>query len=101
MAVEEADYRVLLQQDALEIREYAPSIVAEVVVKGDFEDASSAAFRKLFNYISGDNTGREKVAMTAPESQKPKSEKIAMTSPVTMSLEDSMTMMFMVPKYTV
>lgn len=82
MAVEEADYRVLLQQDALEIREYAPSIVAEVVVKGDFEDASSAAFRKLFNYISGDNTPRDKIAMTAPVSQKPEPEKIAMTSPV-------------------
>jgi len=35
--------------------------------------------------------------MTAPVIEK-KSEKIAMTSPVTMSLEDSMTMKFMVPK---
>lgn len=82
MATEEAEYRVLLQEDAFEIREYAPSIVAEVVVNGDFEDASSAAFRKLFNYISGDNTRRDKIAMTAPVSQKPEPEKIAMTSPV-------------------
>ena len=82
MAAEEAEYSVSLKQDKLEIREYAPSIVAEVIVIDDFEDASGAAFRKLFNYISGDNTGRSKIAMTSPVSQKPEPEKIAMTSPV-------------------
>ena len=82
LAVEEAKYTVAAQQDKLEIREYAPSIVAEVIVTDDFEDASGAAFRKLFNYISGDNTGRDKIAMTAPVAQKPGPEKIAMTSPV-------------------
>ena len=82
MGTEEAEYRVILQQDAFEIREYAPSIIAEVVVNGGFEDASGTAFRKLFNYISGDNKRRDKIAMTAPVSQKPESEKIAMTSPV-------------------
>jgi len=82
MAVEEAQYTVLKKQDALEIREYAPAIVAEVIVNDDFEDASSAAFRTLFNYISGKNNGRSKIAMTAPVSQKAEPEKIAMTSPV-------------------
>jgi len=82
MAAEEAEYSVFLNQDKLEIRDYAPSIVAEVIVNDDFEDASGAAFRKLFNYISGDNTGRNKIAMTSPVSQKPEPEKIAMTSPV-------------------
>ena len=82
MATEEAEHKVILKQDAFEIREYSPSIIAEVVVNGDFEDASGTAFRKLFNYISGDNTRREKIAMTAPVSQKPEPEKIAMTSPV-------------------
>jgi len=82
MAVEEAEYRVSLQQAKFEVREYSPSMVAEVVVKGGFEDASSAAFRKLFNYISGGNTRRNKIAMTAPVSQQPEAQKIAMTSPV-------------------
>ena len=82
MAAEEAEYTVSVKQDTLEIREYAPSIVAEVIVNDDFEDASGAAFRKLFKYISGDNTGRSKIAMTSPVSQKPEPEKIAMTSPV-------------------
>ena len=81
-AAEEAEYSVSTKQDEFEIRLYTPSIVAEVIVNGDFENASSAAFRKLFNYISGDNTRRDKIAMTAPVSQKPEPEKIAMTSPV-------------------
>ena len=82
MAVEEAEYSVSTKQDEFEIRLYEPSIVAEVIVDGDFENASKAAFRKLFNYISGDNTRRDKIAMTAPVSQKKESEKIEMTSPV-------------------
>ena len=51
MAAEEAKYTVSVQQDKLEIRAYAPSIVAEVVVDGTLVVASGAAFRKLFNYI--------------------------------------------------
>ncbi len=83
MAVEEAKYEVIRVDDKIEIREYAPSIVAETVVNEDFEDAGNQAFRKLFKYISGDNTGRDKIAMTAPVSQQEKqSEKIAMTAPV-------------------
>jgi len=82
MATEEAKYTVSVKQDELEIREYAPSIVAEVIVDGAFEDASSSAFRTLFNYISGKNTAKSKIAMTAPVSQKAEPEKIAMTSPV-------------------
>jgi len=82
MATEEAEYSVSLQKDEFEIREYAPSIVAEVIVYADFEDASNVAFRKLFKYISGDNTRRDKIEMTTPVSQKAESEKIAMTSPV-------------------
>ncbi len=82
MAVEEAKYTVERKQEQLEVREYEPSIVAEVIVNGDFEAASGKAFRTLFNYISGDNTGRDEIAMTAPVSQTPASQKIAMTSPV-------------------
>lgn len=82
VGAEEAKYNVIKQQDKLEIRDYEPSIVAEVIVNDSFEDASNQAFRKLFNYISGDNTGRNKIAMTSPVSQKAAPEKIAMTSPV-------------------
>ncbi|HET6592123.1 MAG TPA: heme-binding protein, partial [Xanthomonadales bacterium] len=51
LGVEEAEYRVLQQDGAIELREYAPSIVAETIVDADFEDAGNRAFRKLFRYI--------------------------------------------------
>jgi len=82
MAVEEAKYAVITKQDDLEVREYESSIVAEVIVKGDFKGASNTAFRTLFKYISGNNTSQTEIAMTAPVTQKPETEKIAMTSPV-------------------
>jgi hypothetical protein len=98
MAVEEAKYTVSVKQDKLEVREYAPSIVAEVIIKDDFKDASNAAFRPLFKYISGDNTGRDKIAMTAPVAQKPEPEKIAMTTPVGQQKSgDSWAVSFMMP----
>ena len=88
MAIEEAVYEVVVAEDQLQVREYAPQIVAEVVVKGDFEDAGNTAFRKLFKYISGENTSNEKIAMTAPVSQQQRGEKIAMTAPVSQSARD-------------
>ena len=51
--------------------------------KKGYKNASSQGFSILAGYIFGNND---------------RSEKISMTSPVSMSLEDTMTMMFMVPK---
>ena len=82
MAVEEAEYTVIRQDGDIEIREYADAIIAETVVDDKFEDAGNRAFRKLFGYIGGDNRSQSEIAMTAPVSQKKRSEKIAMTSPV-------------------
>ena len=82
MAVEEAKYEVVKQEDKFEIREYAPHILAETVVAGSLEDAGSMAFKRLFRYISGDNRSGGKVEMTAPVSQAPAGEKIEMTAPV-------------------
>lgn len=81
-AIEEAEYIVIHENKDIEVRDYQPSIVAETVVDEDFEDAGNRAFRKLFNYISGDNTAQNRIAMTSPVSQEKRSEKIAMTSPV-------------------
>ena len=83
LAAEEAEYRVLKQDGAFELREYAPSIVAETVVDAEFEEAGSRAFRKLFRYIDGYNVAQQEIAMTAPVSQAPAGQKIAMTAPVT------------------
>ena len=82
LGVEEAEYRVLQQDGAIELREYAPSIVAETIVDADFEDAGNRAFRKLFRYIDGENVAQQEIAMTAPVSQAPAGRKIEMTAPV-------------------
>ena len=106
LAVEEAEYRAIRTDGAIEIREYAPSVVAEVVVEGEFEEASNRAFRPLFRYIDGDNTMRREIAMTAPvsqqESSRKTSQKIAMTAPVSQErAPDGWTVSFMMPsEYT-
>jgi effector-binding domain-containing protein len=98
MAVEEAKYTVSLKNEALEIRQYETSIIAEVIVNGNFEDASNAAFRKLFKYISGSNTSRSEIAMTAPVKQESQAEKIAMTAPVGQrAAEQGWAVSFMMP----
>ena len=79
---EQQEYRVLNVHGAVELREYAPCVVADVIASGSAEQAGSAAFRPLFEYISGANRGAEPLAMTAPVIQKPASEPLAMTAPV-------------------
>ena len=98
MAIEEAKYQVVLKDGKFEIREYEAHILAEVEIKGDMEDASSQAFRPLFNYISGENIKQEKVAMTSPVSQEQASEKISMTTPVSQERNaDAWAISFMMP----
>ena len=80
--VEQARYDIVESHGEIEIRDYAPMIVAEVSVPGDRETAISDGFRKIADYIFGNNISSQKVAMTAPVIQQP-SEKIAMTAPVT------------------
>lgn len=80
-AVPEPSYKILAQQEAIEEREYAPMIVAEVTTSGARDDAANAGFRLLADYIFGNNTTQQKLAMTAPVQQQT-SEKLAMTAPV-------------------
>ena len=63
---EQQEYRVLKSRGVVELREYAPWVLADVVASGSAEQAGSAAFRPLFEYISGANHGAEPLAMTAP-----------------------------------
>ena len=82
--IETYSYDVAKKYDAFEIRNYEASLFTYVKLSGNkYRDESSKGFSILAGYIFGGNE---------------KNEKIAMTSPVAMSLEDSMTMMFMVPK---
>ncbi|MBN8474065.1 heme-binding protein [Sulfuritalea sp.] len=81
MATEEPKFESLRKEDNVEIRLYAPLIVAETVVDGDMDSATSQGFRRIAGYIFGDNA---RIAMTAPVVAEPqgKAEKIAMTAPV-------------------
>lgn len=103
MATEEAPFKVLKTYDIFELRDYAPQVLAETIVDGDLEGAGNKAFRRLFNYISGDNKSRNKIAMTAPVSQEKKGEKISMTAPVSQQrVKEKWAVSFMMPaSYTI
>ena len=83
MAIEEADYAVVEKEGDFELRQYEPFIVAETIVDGDFSDVGNVGFRRLYDYISGNNQKKESISMTAPVTQEARSEKISMTAPVT------------------
>jgi SOUL heme-binding protein len=79
-------YELVRQYPHFELRRYPAYVVAEIRVNTTFDRAGNAAFRHLFNYISGNNTGRQQLAMTAPVIQETGSgQKIAMTAPVLQS----------------
>ncbi len=80
--IEMPSYRVIQKEKAIEIREYSPTICAEVTVSGERSKAINAGFRLLADYIFGNNAPKKAIAMTAPVAQQ-KSETISMTAPVT------------------
>jgi hypothetical protein len=82
--IEMYTYQVNKKYDTFEIRNYEATLFTSVKLstKG-YKNSSGKGFSILAGYIFGKNE---------------RNEKIAMTSPVAMTLEDSTTMMFMVPK---
>lgn len=90
MATEEPAYEVVREGQGFELRRYEPQLLAETEVKGRFDKVGGNAFRILADYIFGNNQAAEKIAMTAPVTQRPKAGKdektgarIEMTAPVT------------------
>jgi hypothetical protein len=86
--------------ETVEIRRYGPRLAAEATVEaGDAEAGRNQAFKILFDYISGANQGRSKVAMTTPVEVGTEAEKIAMTVPVETGAADKgrSTMRFFLP----
>src|SRR5512141_1445088 len=83
---EQQPYELVQRFAHFELRRYPAYVVAEIQVNATFDRAGNAAFRHLFNYISGSNNARQKLAMTAaviPELGP--SQKLAMTAPVLQS----------------
>lgn len=88
MATEEPTYELVLADGPFEIRRYAPMLVAETYVEGDMDAASNQGFRRIADFIFGNNQRpgsdqASKMAMTAPVTVEPQSSRIAMTAPVT------------------
>ena len=82
-ATEEPDFQVVRTLADIELRQYAPYTVAEVVVAGPADEAGNQAFPILAGYIFGKNKGERKFAMTAPVTQVAAPVKLEMTAPVT------------------
>lgn len=109
---EEPNFTVVKSQEAFELRDYEPMIVAEVTHRGDRRGASGRSFRRLAAYIFGQDRpeGGEKIAMTSPVIQDridatkvDQDAKIAMTSPVIQeeTKTDTWRMRFVMPaKFT-
>ena len=98
-AIEEPDYEVLRKLDNVELRQYAPYVVAEVVLNATADEAGNQAFPILAGYIFGKNKGEKKFAMTAPVTQTAVPVKMEMTAPVTQSaVAGGMRVQFVLPK---
>ena len=64
MAYEEANYEVVKKNSIYETRKYSDRLVIETSMSNE-----GSSFRKLFNYISGNNDKNEEIKMTTPVTQ--------------------------------
>lgn len=98
-AIEEPEYEVVKTIDKVELRRYAPYVVAEVLLESGAEDAGNKAFPILAGYIFGKNKGEKKFAMTAPVTQTAAPMRMEMTAPVTQAaVAGGMLVQFVLPK---
>ncbi|GFZ81444.1 heme-binding protein [Rickettsiales bacterium] len=67
--VEYPSYEAVSSVKNIEIRQYAPMIIAEVEVQGERKKAIEDGFRLLADYIFGNNVAQQNIAMTAPVQQ--------------------------------
>ncbi len=96
MATEEPKYEVVFSEGDMEVRRYAPMLIAEAEVEGSMDEASNKGFRLIADYIFGNNQSsdseqRSKIAMTAPVTVEPQPSRISMTAPVTVEPQSAET----------
>jgi len=66
MAIETPKYKIIKKYIKVEVREYSPMIVAFTSVQESYRLAQNRGFRKIANYIFGENQKGMEIAMTAP-----------------------------------
>ena len=91
-ATETVPYTVVARLDDVELRRYPESVVVETAA-----DSQSAAFRRLFRYITGANEGETDIEMTAPVELSANEATISMTAPVEIGGDDDNRMRFYLP----
>ncbi|MDC0372750.1 heme-binding protein [Candidatus Pelagibacter ubique] len=64
MSYEEVNYEVVKKNEVYEIRKYSDRLAIETDISNE-----GNSFRKLFNYISGNNDKNEEIKMTTPVTQ--------------------------------
>ena len=64
MAYEEVNYKVVKKNEIYVIRKYSDRLAIETDISNQ-----GSSFRKLFNYISGNNEDNEEIKMTTPVTQ--------------------------------
>ena len=86
MAIEEPKYETLKSEKPFEVRKYASYLIAETSVQADMDRASNQGFRRIADFIFGNN---QAVGASGPagsnlpaEPKEKLSAKIAMTAPV-------------------
>ena len=72
MAYEEANYEIIKENNEYEIRKYSDRLVIET------NSIQGNGFRKLFNYISGNNEKNQEIKMTVPVTQEIKNGNMTM-----------------------
>jgi hypothetical protein len=66
MPTEKPRFELLARVGPVEIRRYAPLIVAETFVEGELGPAGTEGFRRLQAYIAGDNRARREIDCPRP-----------------------------------
>ena len=98
-AIEEPDHEVVRSLGNVELRQYAPYVVAEVVLDVPPEEAGRQAFPILAGSIFGKNRSGTKFEMTAPVTQTAAPVRMEMTAPVTQSaVAGGIRVQFVLPK---
>ncbi|MCV6627708.1 MAG: heme-binding protein, partial [Cellvibrionaceae bacterium] len=86
--IEEAAYELIHADNNIEIRHYHELVLVSAPMVD--KQGDNNAFMKLFRYISGDNNGEQKIAMTAPVFMDPqRAEKMSFVLPAKFTIDNA------------